>query len=363
MIRQEVRGNFEGSFAALPSYMRELRSGDTDACFQLLCQDEGRFHHFFWAFGASICAFRKHYRPLLGLDGALLTASCIDGNNCILPLAWLRDGVVGDRDVSRVNNILTIIFNRQKGLIEAVSDVFPDAAHGCCMYHLSTNLPHAPKNTPAWRRFCAAARVYTVTEFNEHMKKMKDLNPEKYKYVVKLPLHRAFQLPPGRGNTKENSVTKNAGEKITSVLTPYAKKILESSREASRFYTLNPSTDVLFQVITPNSTKVVDLSKMTCSYKRWDINGIPCNHAMGAISCRLQYPYDFVEDWFKTLTYRATYNDYVPPTRGKEYWPAIPSNVVPSQPPNVRIQQGRKKVARRESISNGLLKKRCGNCQ
>nr|CAD1840644.1 unnamed protein product [Ananas comosus var. bracteatus] len=94
-----------------------------------------------------------------------------------------------------------------------------------------------------------------------------------------------------------------------------------------------------------------------------DIDGIPCNHTIGAISCRLRDPYDFVKDWFKTSTYHATYNDYVPPTRSKEHWPEIPSNVIPPRPPNVRIQPGRRKVAQRESISNGLIKKQCGNCQ
>ncbi|OAY62940.1 hypothetical protein ACMD2_24061 [Ananas comosus] len=352
-ILQEVCGDFEGSFVALSLYMRELRSGDAEACLQLLYQDEGRFHRFFWAFGALIRAFRKHCRPLIGMDGtflhyyatgALLIVSCIDGNNCILLLAWavvegenhyswhwfldqLRDGVVGDRDVSRANSVLAIIFDRQKGLIEAVSDVFPDEAHSYCMYHLSTNLPHAPKNTPAWRRFWAAARAYTVAEFNEHMEKMKELNPEQYKYVVKLPRHRwathcflrrrYLMLTSNYAETINSTIRHLKGLPITN-LVEKTQKILESFREASRFYTLNPSTDVLFQVIAPDSTEVVDLSKMTCSCKRWDIDGIPCNHAMRAISFRLWDPYDFVEDWFRTSTYRATYNDYVPPTRGKE---------------------------------------------
>nr|CAD1817746.1 unnamed protein product [Ananas comosus var. bracteatus] len=117
------------------------------------------------------------------------------------------------------------------------------------------------------------------------------------------------------------------------------------------------------QSMLSDRTDVVDLSKKTCSCKRWDIDGIPCNHAMAAFSFRLRDPYDFVEDWFMTSTYRATYNDCVPPTRGKEQWPAIPSNVVPPRPPNVRIQLGRRKVSRRESIANGLIKKRCRNCQ
>nr|CAD1839519.1 unnamed protein product [Ananas comosus var. bracteatus] len=127
----------------------------------------------------------------------------------------------------------------------------------------------------------------------------------------------------------------------------------------------NPKYNAGFEtaVIAADRTDVVDLSKKTCFCKRWDIDGIPCNHAMAVISFRLRDPYDFVEDWFKTSTYRATYNDCVPPTRGKEQWHAIPSNVVPPRPPNVRIQPGRRKVSRRESIANGLIKKRCRNCQ
>ncbi|XP_020089022.1 uncharacterized protein LOC109710698 [Ananas comosus] len=187
LVLQEMRGDFESSFALLPSYMQESRSGDAETCFQLLYQDKGHFHHFFWAFGAAIRAFRKHCRPLIEtfltgkFRGCLLTASCIDRNNCILPLAW--------------------------AVVEA---------HGYCIYHLSTNLLHAPKNTPAWRRFWAAARAYTVAEFNEHMGKMKELNPEQYKYVVKLPRHRwATDCFLGR---RYSMLTSNCAETINSVI-------------------------------------------------------------------------------------------------------------------------------------------------
>nr|CAD1832710.1 unnamed protein product [Ananas comosus var. bracteatus] len=195
-------------------------------------------------------------------------------------LEQLQDGVVGDRDSSRANSVLTIVSDRQKGLIDAISDIFPDVAHGYCIYHLSTNLLHAPKNTPAWRRFWAAARAYTVAEFNEHMGKMKELNPEQYKYVVKLPRHRwATDCFLGR---RYSMLTSNCAETINSV-------------------------------IAADRTDVVDLSKKTCSCKRWDIDGIACNRAIAAISFRLRDPYDFVDDWFKTSTYRATYNDCVLP--------------------------------------------------
>ncbi|XP_020086746.1 uncharacterized protein LOC109709086 [Ananas comosus] len=129
LVLQEVRGDFDGSFVLLPS----------DSSIQEALQAAD------WS-GWYVIALLRTF--LTGkFRGCLLTASCIDGNNCILPLAWavvqgenryswhwfleqLRDGVVGDRDSSRANNVLTIVSDRQKGLIDAVSDVFPDAAHG-----------------------------------------------------------------------------------------------------------------------------------------------------------------------------------------------------------------------------------------
>ncbi|OAY79601.1 hypothetical protein ACMD2_14978 [Ananas comosus] len=240
------------------------------------CTNKQRSHHYI---------NMLHYCAFLSgkFRGALLTASFVQGEN---RYSWdwfleqLRDGVVGDRGISRANSILTIVSDRQKGLIEAVFNIFPDAAQGYCMYHLSTNLSHAPKNTPAWKRFWAVARAYTVAEFNEHMEKIKDLNPEQYCmwWATHCFLGRRYSM-----------LTSNCVETINSVIRHLkGLPITYLVEEVSRFYTLNPSTD------------------------RWDIDGIPYNHAMGAISCRLWDPYDFVEDWFKTMTYRATYNDYVP---------------------------------------------------
>ncbi|OAY63229.1 hypothetical protein ACMD2_18105, partial [Ananas comosus] len=169
-VLQMVHRDFEGSFAALLAYMRELRLGDANACVQLEYYHEGSFHRFFWAFGALFVHSGRTASRLLDwmYRGALLTASCIDENNYILPLAWaegenryswhcflewMRDNIVANRELHGPNSVITFIFDCQKGLIKAVGDVFPEHTHGYWVYHLSTNLPHRSKNTPAWRRF------------------------------------------------------------------------------------------------------------------------------------------------------------------------------------------------------------------
>ncbi|XP_020091117.1 uncharacterized protein LOC109712098 [Ananas comosus] len=268
-ILQKIREDFEGSFAAFLSYMRELRMGT-------FLMDKFR--------------------------GTLLTVLCIDENNYFLPLVW------------------TVV-----------------DAHGYCIYHLSTNPPHATKNTPAWRRFWAATHAYTVAEFNEIIEKMNDLNPEQYKCVVKLPQHRGgYPLVPSKALFNAHFQ-----------LCQDDKQCYTTFKGHSNYIPSRGNTKENGVAITPTSMEVVDLSKMTCFCKRWDIDGIPYKHAIGAISCRLRDPYDFIDDWFKTTTYHVTYNDYVPPTRGKEHWPPIPNTVVPPRPPNVRIQSGRRKIARK----------------
>ncbi|OAY67503.1 hypothetical protein ACMD2_20959 [Ananas comosus] len=187
LVIQEVRGDFEARslYFLVHARVEEWRCGNMSP---ITLQGRGSFSPFFlgircsdssipealqaayWS-GWYVIAQLRHCHTIISLyctiiyyihECCLLTASCIDGNNCILPLAWavvegenryswqwfleqLRDGVVGDRDSSRANTVLTIVSDRQKGLIDAVSDVFPDAAHGYCIYHLSTNLPHAPR--------------------------------------------------------------------------------------------------------------------------------------------------------------------------------------------------------------------------
>ncbi|XP_072976919.1 uncharacterized protein [Typha angustifolia] len=73
---------------------------------------------------------------------------------------------------------MTMLSVRQKGLIHAVDDAFPEACPGHCMVHLSRNLLNAPKGSPQYNKFWAATQPYREMEFNYLMEQMKQEFPQ-----------------------------------------------------------------------------------------------------------------------------------------------------------------------------------------
>ncbi|GJT49366.1 mutator type transposase [Tanacetum coccineum] len=100
-------------------------------------------------------------RDLLGLDGAfmkgpypgqLLTAVSVDPNNGIYPLAyglvetenteswtWFLTQLGDDLDLYRNSNF-TFVSDRQKGIIPAIANLFPNAEHRYCVKHIHENM-------------------------------------------------------------------------------------------------------------------------------------------------------------------------------------------------------------------------------
>ena len=84
-----------------------------------------------------------------------------------------------------------------------------------------------------------------------------------------------------------------------------------------------PSSIDHFQVHTVTGPEEVNLGNKTCSCRKYDVMGIPCEHAMACIAFRYQDAYAQCEEWVTTTKFRATYNDKVPFTRRKQYWPTV----------------------------------------
>jgi hypothetical protein len=64
----------------------------------------------------------------------------------------------------------------------------------------------------------------------------------------------------------------------------------------------------------------VNLDTRTCGCRKWDVSGIPCNHAISAIYKSKQHPEDFVHDFFKKPMYLAAYNPAIYPMPGVDSW-------------------------------------------
>ncbi|EMS45351.1 MATE efflux family protein 3, chloroplastic [Triticum urartu] len=124
-----------------------------------------RFKYMFYCLHASKQGFLNGCRPFIGLDGCfiklttgqqILAATGRDGNNNIYPIAF---GVVDKEDSESWTWFLTqlrccigsgskfgtytIISDRQKGLLKAINEVFPDSPQRYCLRHIYANFQSA----------------------------------------------------------------------------------------------------------------------------------------------------------------------------------------------------------------------------
>ncbi|KAK4270796.1 hypothetical protein QN277_019566 [Acacia crassicarpa] len=111
-------------------------------------------------FNAAKVGWRQGCRPLIGVDrtflkgkarGIMLTAVRIDGNDSVYPLAlalvkkenahhwgWFLQWPRHSLDLGNGETV-TLISDMQKGLANAVGDVFPEAEHRFCARHIYAN--------------------------------------------------------------------------------------------------------------------------------------------------------------------------------------------------------------------------------
>ena len=89
---------------------------------------------------------------------------------------------------------------------------------------------------------------------------------------------------------------------------------------------------------------VVDLKNSTCAYRKWQLTGIPCFHAVACIFFQKEDPMNYVHECHQKAWYLKVYNHYLEPINGEEFWEE-PNNT-PILPPKVRAPPGRPKKNR-----------------
>ncbi|KAI8537687.1 hypothetical protein RHMOL_Rhmol09G0043600 [Rhododendron molle] len=89
----------------------------------------------------------------------------------------------------------------------------------------------------------------------------------------------------------------------------------------------------------------VNLQAQTCSCRRWDLTGIPCEHAATVIAREGGRPEDYVSAWYHKHSFLASYNHIMHPMNGSDMWEK--SGKPPIEPVEFTRQPGRPKKARR----------------
>ncbi|XP_072989166.1 uncharacterized protein [Typha latifolia] len=425
-----VHGTLEDGYRLLPAYCEQIRRTNPGSIALVYATGpENCFHRLFISYRASIYGFLHACRPLLELDraqlkgkylGTLLCASAVDADHTLFPLAFgIVDAESDDnwiwflselRKLLGVNTdkmpILTILSERQKGIVEAVETHFPTAFHGFCLRYVSENFRDEFKNSKLVNLFWNAVYALTPAEFDSkvaEMMEVQDVMPwfhlfppnlwavayfEGVRYghfslgitevlykwaldchelpIVQMMEHIRHEL------TYWFTDRRNMAMSWTSVLVPSAEKVISEAIADSRCYQVLRANKVEFEIVSSERTNIVDIQTRCCSCRRWQMYGIPCAHAAAALLSCGEDVRLYAQECFSIRKYREAYSEIIYPIPDRNIWKESASGMeggggkadIIIRPPKIRRPPGRpkKKVLRIESLKRPKRVVQCGRC-
>ncbi|KAG5224038.1 Mutator transposase [Salix suchowensis] len=401
-IMAAMRGSFEEGYRLLPQYCDQVKRTNPGSISSVYGNPmDNCFQRLFISFQASIYGFLNACRPLLGLDrtflkskylGTLFLATGFDGDGALFPLAF---GVVDEENeenwmwfLSELHSLLeintenmprlTILSDRQKGIIDGVEANFPTAFHGFCMRHLSESFRKEFNNTMLVNLLWEAAHALTVIEFEAKILEIEEISQDAAYWIRRIPLGCGLllilkmmecirrQLMTWFNERRETSM------QWTSILVPSAERRVAEALERARTYQVLRANEAEFEVISHEGTNIVDIRNRCCLCRGWQLYGLPCAHAVAALlSCR-QNVHRFTESCFTVATYRKTYSQTIHPIPDKSLWTELSEGDPNSNkaieivinPPKSLRPPGRPRKKRVRAEDRGRVKRvvHCSRC-
>ena len=427
-----LHGTFEEGYRLLPAYCEQIRKTNPGSIASVVATgQENCFQRLFISYRASIYGFINACRPLLELDrahlkgkylGTLLCAAAVDADDALFPLAIAVVDSESDENwmwfMSELRKLLgvntdnmprlTILSERQRGLVEAVETHFPTASHGFCLRSVSENFRDTFKNTKLVNIFWNAVYALTAAEFESKITEMMEISQDVISWFQQFPPYlwavayfdsvryghftlgvtellynwalECHELPVVQmmEHIRQQMVSwfndrQDMGMTWTSILVPSAeKRIMEAIADAHCYQVLR-ANEVEFEIVSTERTNIVDIRSRECSCRRWQLYGLPCAHAAAALISCGHNAHMFAEPCFTVQSYRMTYSQMINPIPDKSQWRDQGEGAeggggarvdIIIRPPKTRRPPGRpkKKVLRVENFKRPKRVVQCGRC-
>ncbi|KAK8701967.1 hypothetical protein V6N13_020341 [Hibiscus sabdariffa] len=387
LAKEEITRNYRHEFKRLFDYANALRRADSDGTIDLLVERPTpnyklRFKRFYVCFSAMQKGFRECCRPFVSLDGCFLKGMLAgvllvdvgkDANNQMYPTAWalvecetkhswkwflknLR------KDLHMMNGErFTVMSYMQKGLIEAIASVLPEAQHRFCARHCkATSEAEFRKKAAALGEVKGKALLDMLKENPSHWSKAFFSSRSLCDYVDN-NIAEAFnaRLIGVRHMSiismfeeirhyvmKRNVNNKTACIKWTNPIYPRICVKVEEVRERSAYCHVSWNGANGFEVLCGRDIFVVDIKERKCTCSYWNLTGIPCEHDICVILFRKELVETYILDCYikKKQVYEKCYSFVIPPLAGEKFWPVTKKGDI--EPPLPRKLPGRLKKNR-----------------
>ncbi|XP_027171918.1 uncharacterized protein LOC113771542 [Coffea eugenioides] len=281
--------------------------------------------------------FQKGCRYTVSLDGChsrgchkgvLLTAVGIDPNDQLFPIVyavvetenknswkWFVEELKGDLEIID-ESIWTFMTDKQKGLIQTIQEVLPGVEHRMCVWHMYNNFKKQHPDLVLKERIWVAARVSYRDRFAGLMESLKEFDEGAYNWqkpILDMLETVGFYLMV-RMEKKREWIKKYIGE-----ICPKILKKLEKNKLAVNDCIPSHSKNWKFEIRCMYGDRyTVDLISRCCSCRKWDLNGIPCAHAIAAICDTGKEPEKFVYDCYSKEAYMRAYEPMISPMNAEQ---------------------------------------------
>jgi len=380
--------------------------------------DELRFRRFFFALKPCIEGFLSGCRPYLAIDSTFLTgkfkgqlasASAVDGHNWLYPVALgVFDSETNDnwiwfmtqlREAIGAPRGLAICTDAGQAMMAGVAEVFPQAEHRECMFHLVSNFKKKFHGKVFDDHLWAAAYSWNSYLFEKHWAAMEVARPAatdylrqchkklwtrsqflticKVDYVTNnlaesfnnwIKSHKSMNLDDLMDKIRQMVMTKwhqrrKIGQKLDGLILPHIiKELNEKSRELNlEVLECGPHVAEITALGGSAFRFVVNLEDRTCSCREWQVSGLPCKHALAFITALDNGKIEMhVDSYYSIEKFRAAYAQLIPAMIDKTQWPKS-SHGFFMHPPLLTPVAGRPKTERHKGGTE--KKKRKGQHQ
>ncbi|XP_050233361.1 uncharacterized protein LOC126681850 [Mercurialis annua] len=417
-----TRGHPADSYKLLPSYLHALKTTNPGSVAELETRED-RFLYVFISLNASIKGW-GFCKPIIVVDGTflkaayggtLLTAATQDAANKIFPLAFCVVDSENDaswewffnklRETFGVREGMCIISDRHDSIKKAIENVFPEAHHGICTYHLFNNVKARYRRAKGEIReqFFGAAKAYTIEQFEKHMAELDKFDPKIREYLTEVGFKKwtTVHSTSNRYSTMTSNIAESlnatniaARELPITTMLEFLRSLVQKWTHANRNCARSSKTDMTkvaedilnesyirsLNLTIPNSilfSRVVDLllisccfpvdvddQKLTCCCRRFQTDKIPCPHAVAVIRKYNKDPLFYCSKYYMKETYVNTYIHTVYPMTNKSTWNTpqeVKDKIV--LPPESRTKSGRPKKKRIVAGHEKRSKNTCTVCK
>ncbi|XP_059302149.1 uncharacterized protein LOC132054104 [Lycium ferocissimum] len=382
LILNKLDGSFKDDYNRLEAYGNELRISNlgSDIIINLskdaLMEGKRRFCRMYICLHALKMGFKEGLRPFIGLDGTflkgkakgqLLVAVALDSNNHFYHIAWAVvdketkktwDWFLGLLKMSLELNMgegYTIISDMQKGLLEAMKIVLPEANHRFCVRHIEANWMKRWRSGEMKKLLWWSAWSTYEEEFDDQLRKLGEMDEDAIKDLIHYPPQcwcRAFFYTVCKNMAVDHNFTElfNAWildaryKPIITMLEDIRLKVMNMLREhderarawarkldplcmmlyadylrIAHSCVLHFNGDFGYEVIEGSDRHTVNLEAKQCTCRTWQLSGIPCPHAIKALMYNRIDPFTEIHWWYSKEATLKTYSYKLQPVRGEKF--------------------------------------------